>query len=281
MFKKVLVALDMSSAEKPIVDCLPALRQWGVEQIILTHVIVFGYGHGAALAYEDDYRDWLEKQAEAVRQPGLTVSIDVRASGVPADELLNAASKHDVDLLVIGSRSQNIVSKLFLGSVAREVIRKSTTPVLLEWIEPSAEATQKQCEAICTDALRHVMLATDFSKQAMAAENAAIALAKNAAVVDCVHVLTPAEKENKPTLPSMAEAALNQLIERIKTNGGKGQITLLEGDAASQLSQHATDINASLIIVGKHGQNWLASTLTGSTAAKLCEIAGRPVLMVP
>lgn len=281
MFDKALVALDLSAAEQPILDCLPALSQWGVKHIILTHVIVFGYAQGAALADEDEYRLWLEKQAESIRQSGLTVLIDICASGVPADELLTAAEQHDVDLLVIGSRSQNIVSKLFLGSVARDVIRRSSRPVLLQWIEPTADATKKKCEAVCTDTLRHVLLATDFSKYAVAAENAAFELAKHALVVDCLTVLSATEKANKPALPVMAEAALTQLIERIKANGGQGQMTVLEGDAATQISQHATDSNVSLIIVGKHGQNWLESTLIDSTAAKLCEIAGRPVLMVP
>jgi nucleotide-binding universal stress UspA family protein len=39
--------------------------------------------------------------------------------------------------------------------------------------------------------------------------------------------------------------------------------------------------DASQIVVGKRGQNPLASLVIGSTAANLCEIAGRPVLMVP
>jgi nucleotide-binding universal stress UspA family protein len=37
----------------------------------------------------------------------------------------------------------------------------------------------------------------------------------------------------------------------------------------------------SLIIVGKHGHNWIKDKIIGSTAAKICEIARRPVLMVP
>jgi hypothetical protein len=37
----------------------------------------------------------------------------------------------------------------------------------------------------------------------------------------------------------------------------------------------------SLIIVGKHGKNWIEGKIIGSTAAKVCETARRPVLMVP
>lgn len=33
--------------------------------------------------------------------------------------------------------------------------------------------------------------------------------------------------------------------------------------------------------VGKHGRGWVESMAIGSTAANLCEIARRPVLVVP
>jgi nucleotide-binding universal stress UspA family protein len=36
-----------------------------------------------------------------------------------------------------------------------------------------------------------------------------------------------------------------------------------------------------LIIVGKHGRNRVAGKLIGSTAARICEVARRPVLMMP
>jgi nucleotide-binding universal stress UspA family protein len=60
-------------------------------------------------------------------------------SSRPAEDILAIARDNSADLIVIGSRSQDIITKLFLGRVAREVIRKTTLPLLLEWIEPSEE----------------------------------------------------------------------------------------------------------------------------------------------
>jgi nucleotide-binding universal stress UspA family protein len=34
-------------------------------------------------------------------------------------------------------------------------------------------------------------------------------------------------------------------------------------------------------VVGKHGQGWIERMVIGSTAARICVIARRPVLMVP
>ncbi|TBW07769.1 hypothetical protein E0E50_16965 [Azotobacter chroococcum subsp. isscasi] len=60
MFEKALVALDLSPAEQPILDCLPALRNWGMRQVVLTHVMRVGYMQGDGMIYKQDYVDWLE-----------------------------------------------------------------------------------------------------------------------------------------------------------------------------------------------------------------------------
>jgi nucleotide-binding universal stress UspA family protein len=275
MFDRALAALDLSPAEQPMLECLPALQQWGVRNLLLAHVIEFGYGHGAALARQQDYVDWLENCAGPIRATGLSVQVQIRASGVPADEILALAGGIGAGLIVIGSRGQNVLSKLFLGSVARAVIHKTTVPLLLEWIEPTAEATRARCEAVCTDTLRHIVFATDFSEHAAAAQQAVLELAPRARVVECIHVLAADEKA------APAQAAMARLLEPISALGSRAKGTVLRGKPSSEIARHAASEGASLIVVGKHGRNWVASTLIGSTAASLCEMAGRPVLMVP
>ncbi|MGV6474560.1 universal stress protein [Azotobacter vinelandii] len=74
---------------------------------------------------------------------------------------------------------------------------------------------------------------------------------------------------------------MHRLLQRLDALGIQAKAQLLKGKPSSEIARHAQERDASLIVVGKHGQNWLASTVIGSTAANLCEIAGRPALMVP
>lgn len=281
MFSTALIALDLSPAEQPLIDCLSDLRRWGVRRVILTHVIQIGYLQASASARAPDYRAWLENLAQPLRDAGLEVEIDLRSSGLPAQEILTAAAVHSTDMIVIGSRGHNLVARLFLGSVAREVIRNTSLPLLLEWIEPTAAATQQKCEAVCSNTLSHVLLATDFSKHAAAAEETAIGLAAKAQRLECVHVIDEADRTAQPVSPAHAQAALDALVQRIDAAGGKGSSVVLHGKASAEIARHSNGHEASLIVVGKRGQNPVADLLTGSTAAALCEIAGRPVLMVP
>jgi hypothetical protein len=98
----------------------------GVARAILTHVVKVGYGQGASCGNKDALEDWLQGRAAPLRAARLEVEIDIRAAGEVAKDILQAASEHGADLIVIGSRGQNMIRGLFLGSVAREVIRPST-----------------------------------------------------------------------------------------------------------------------------------------------------------
>lgn len=281
MFRTALIALDHSAAQGPLLDCLSDLRDIGVTRAVLTHVVQLGYGQGAPFGNKAALSDWLEGRAAPLRKAGFEVEIDIRASGEVARDILQAARDHATDLIVIGSRGQNMVRGLFLGSVAREVIRLSTLPVLLEWIEATETSGEAACERTCHAGLRKLLLATDFSPQAHAAEAMAASLARHAGVVDLLHVVIPHEAERYTRWPVMARAALDNIAHEITAAGGKAEVHLAAGKPSEEIARAAADRDAGLIVVGKHGQNRVASLVIGSTAANLCEIARRPVLVVP
>ena len=56
----------------------------------------------------------------------------------PADDLLQAATDHDADLLVIGLRRRSAVGKLVLGSNAQDILLRADCAVLA--VKASADA---------------------------------------------------------------------------------------------------------------------------------------------
>lgn len=277
MFKKALVGVDHSPAEESLLSCLPDLSRWGIESVVLAHVIRIGYAQGAGYGHEDEYRAWLEKDATPIREAGLTVTTSITASGVPADELVAVAQSKGADLVVVGSRSHNFLYEIFLGSVAKEVIRKSEFPVLIERLEPTKAGHAETCVAICGRALDRILLATDLSAQSRSAEDAAVRLAGKAGHVDCLTVLANDASEHDR---QATETRHQELVQRINDSGGKAGSRIEQGDP-SEIIARTSQEGYSLIIVGKHGRNWVADKVIGTTATKVCEIARRPVLMMP
>jgi thioredoxin type arsenate reductase len=278
LFRKALVGVDQSPAEASLLSCLPDLSDWGVESLTLTHVVRIGYGHGAGYGHEDVFRAWLEENARPLRSAGLKVTTSVSASGVPADELLAVARDEAADFIVIGSRSHNFLREIFLGSVAKQVIRKSELPVLVARLEPTSAGQAETCAAVCSQALKRVLLATDLSVQSASAEEAAVQLAIRAGHVDCLTLL--AEDSNVEDRRS-AESRHADLVLRIRDRGATAGARIEHGDAAETIARIASSGDYSLIVVGKHGRNWIRGKVIGNTAARVCEIARRPVLMVP
>jgi nucleotide-binding universal stress UspA family protein len=281
MNKTAVLALDLSPAAEPLLECAAELRRWGVGRLLIIHVVRMGYGQEPGDRALQEIAEWLEGRANRLRGADLRVEVKVRAAGSPADGILAVSNEVKADLIVLGSRSHNLASRLFLGSVARDMVRKTQVPLLLEWLEPAGHGAATGCAAVCADTLRHVLLATDLSKHAGAAERAAIELAAEAQRVDCLAVLTPEAIDATPALSLMARAALDALVARIDALGGHGDALVLEGDPHEVIARVANERDCSLIVCGKHGQHWVQSMVIGSTALRLCEMAGRPVLLVP
>ena len=281
MYRTAVLALDLSPVAEPLLECAAEVRRWGVDHLVISHVVRMGYGQEPGDRALQEIREWLEERATRLRGPDLQVEVSVRAAPSPADGIIAMSHDAKANLIVLGSRSHNLASRLFLGSIARDMVRKTPLPLLLEWLEPVAHGAAPGCAAVCVDTLRHVLLTTDLSKHAGAAEDAAVALAPNAQRVDCLAVLTPDAIDATPALPLMASAALEALIARIEAVGGHGEALVREGDPHEMIARIAQERDCSLIVCGKHGQHWVKSMVIGSTALRLCEKAGRPVLLVP
>jgi nucleotide-binding universal stress UspA family protein len=50
--------------------------------------------------------------------------------GRPAEQLLDYAEQHDIDLISIGTHGRTGIDRFVMGSVAEKVIRRSEKPVL-------------------------------------------------------------------------------------------------------------------------------------------------------
>lgn len=281
MFKKALIGIDFSPAELPLIKCLPELKRWGIHSVALAHAVRVGYIEGAEYGHEKECKLRLENHAVALRESGLHVSISVVDSGAPAEALTSLAAEYGADIIVVGSRSHSFAEELFLGSVAGEVIRTSEIPVLIERIESTETDTAEDCAVVCEQKLTRILLATDLSDHSRSAEKAAAFLAPRAAETDCLTVLpdkaTPGDTDETRTA---REQKLTALLHEIEGRGGHGRIRYERGEPARVIA-HVAQEGYSLVIVGKHGRNWIKGTIIGSTAAKVCEIAKRPVLVVP
>ena len=97
----------------------------------------------SVLATRQALRTTVDEAAVRLRAAGLEVTAKV-ASGDPAHEILRAAAEVDADLVVMGTHGRTGLTRLLLGSVARNVILHTHASVLVmrrPWLGATPQPT--------------------------------------------------------------------------------------------------------------------------------------------
>lgn len=235
----------------------------------------------------EEARAELRAMAEEGPVPIVRLEPAVRKGVAPAPVILEYAAEADVDLIVIGSHGRRGLRRLLLGSVAEEVVRTASCPVLTV-----RRADGREHEVPSLD---RILAPTDFSKHARSGVEVAAAL--SATFGSELHLLHVVEQAVYPDfyfpvsvpawdigeLRQRAAERLEELAEEVRSDGGAGVKTRAEvavGRAAAEIADHAEEIDADLIVIASHGIHGLERILLGSVAARVGRQAGRSVLTV-
>jgi universal stress protein A len=74
----------------------------------------------------------IEEQVRGVKPPDPTVPVEYRLEeGDPVEEILRVARECHSDLIAMGTHGRTGLAHLLLGSVAEQVVRRATCPVLV------------------------------------------------------------------------------------------------------------------------------------------------------
>lgn len=277
MFRKVMLATDLSPAYDDLIECIIDLKEIGTEELLLVWVVDIEFAGMSAPRYKEEHLVKLEEKVKDLKDMGITVSLEVPI-GIPSHEICRLAEEKEVDLIVIGSRGERKIKQMFLGSTASNVIRISRKPVLLERLTSKGEGV----EAVCHRKFRSLLLATDFSDEVVDAERTAMRLASKAEKVVIVSVAETFCEIDKKT-PAVAKEV--EKLETIEHSFNKVcqsvTVRLEEGIASENINRIASEEDVSLIIIGKKGRGGFKEMLLGSTADSVARRSNKPVLVVP
>lgn len=136
MYQKILVPVENSVADQTILDHVKPLARLTGASLLLMHVAdgwVARHYQELNLADSDEMREdlaYLEKCAAELRSEGFRVE-SFLALGEPSDEIIKAATDHDVDLIAMSTHGHRFISDLLYGATADKVRHRVDVPVLL------------------------------------------------------------------------------------------------------------------------------------------------------
>mgnify|MGYP001109033737 FL=1 len=146
MFKKILIPTDGSALSSQAANAgISFARSVGAEVVALyvgqPFAATIGFD-GMAAAYaitDEDYekasaeqaKKFLQSVVDRAETAGVKVSCEAVTNFNVADGIVDAASKHECDLIFMGSHGRSGLSRLLLGSVTAKVLSLAHVAVLV------------------------------------------------------------------------------------------------------------------------------------------------------
>ncbi|MBI2388398.1 MAG: universal stress protein [Deltaproteobacteria bacterium] len=137
-------------------------------------------------------------------------------------------------------------------------------------------------------AIRHVLIPTDFSETAEAAIDVAIGFAaKFDASMTLLHVYTlPMVAYGDITvfpvvdLETAARSAIDGVLARVRARYPKTEAVVRQGPPAETIVEVARERGCDLIVIGTHGRRGMSHLFLGSVAERVVRSSHVPVLTV-
>jgi len=136
MYKKILVALENSPADKTMLPQITQLAKILGSELLLLHV-ADGWGarnfNQLKLRESEEMKEdrkYLEKIAASLGEKGISVST-MLALGSPPAEILKVAEAEHCDLIAMTSHGHRLLGDLFHGSTITEVRHSTHIPIFL------------------------------------------------------------------------------------------------------------------------------------------------------
>ena len=194
--------------------------------------------------------------------------------GNAAKKIIETAEEEKADLIVLGRRGLSAIEKLFIGSVANQVLRSSPIPLLL---------TKKKTGI---PRFKKILVPTDFSEQEEVERDFAWKLAKgfNSALT-LLHVLELHDYEFTPrALDEMFDAVEKRFKQREKKE--KEDIPVFEDvyraiNAAVGIVDYADTHKFDMIVISTCVQSKIERFFLGSTTEKVISYTQVPVFAIP
>ena len=145
---KILYATDLSETAKSAMTWSRSLAEKYDADVTVIHIIPELYKEFTRFAADRSSPSINEERKKAINSkkeeilrlcrerlkdlPNCQIDLDniIVKAGDPVEEILTTADKGNYDIVIMGTHGQGKISKLLLGSVAREVVDECKVPVL-------------------------------------------------------------------------------------------------------------------------------------------------------
>jgi len=278
LVKKVVIAVDFSPASNKLLNCVGELVDKGLEEVILVHVIDLRIGEERSIvAVQQETETRLKETADELKKMGIKARVNV-LGGFAASEIAHVAEKEQASLILIGSIGKSILREIFLGSTTFDLIRMTTTPVLIEKYRKDAE---DHLQNVCMSKFDKIVVPIDFSRCSQLVLDE-ISQMKGIQEIILLSVAEHGEtREEVERILEDYKKQLEEIAQGFREKGIEVKVKTGVGLPSKIITTTADEEEANLIVMATRGAGLLKSLLLSSTSDAVSRHSKRPVLLIP
>jgi nucleotide-binding universal stress UspA family protein len=294
MINHVIVPLDGSdTSEAALPHAIRLARTLGTP-IMLVHVIDTSRIYDThAIALLPDRFEMERYLGDIAVREGIEAIVEIEVRyGTPAYKLLQLAEVYPLGVFVMSTHGRGGLSRIVMGSVADQIVRNGTTPVMVI----RADSAQQP-----RDHYANLLVTLDGSDLASSALPPAIDLARRSgATLHLLRVVEPLniapESEYSPDATwlapdeadqvttdreSSARDELDRLAASVRDRGLNVRTLVRAGQPTAEILRETLASEADVILMASHGRGGLRRLRMGSVTTSVIQRATVPLLVVP
>ena len=288
MLKTILLPLDGSPlAERAVAYASALARRTGAElllvQAVRAHTLPGIDPSESQIECTESAELYLDSIASRVGMRGVVATCHVYYDD-PVSAILDASHRHHVDMIVMSTHGRGGLGRMLYGSVADQILRRASVPVLL--VPSSVD------HAWSADGPETVVIALDgsaLSEQALTASKVLTEAFRSKLTL--LRVVQPlpyplygdgyafAELDENAEVAE-ARSYLAQRAGSLEADGLTVETRVVLGEPARVIGTVARDLSADVVVMATHGIGGLGRLLLGSVASATLHRSTAPLLLV-
>jgi nucleotide-binding universal stress UspA family protein len=278
--RKILVPVDFGDTATVAARAASHMA----EALDATIVALYADSFLPPVAYADIPVAWYSENVEELKTAAaqklasflgehIAAGVDIEpriVADTPVHAILSIATTEPIEMIVMGTHGRSGWKRALLGSIAESVLHETDVPVLT-----IRHSESKPFEG--TAGVRRVLCPVNYSDVAREALGKAVALADAFdAEVYVVHVV---EAANHPVSDAEADELREWIPSELRHRCCYKEL-VIHGNAAEQVIDLASKIEADLIVIGAQHKRFFDSTVIGTTTDRIVRHSHCPVLTV-
>jgi nucleotide-binding universal stress UspA family protein len=287
MFKRFILATDLSGASNALAESLGGLKTLGAEACLLVLALPQETDEMIVEFRRDVIDKRLQAQKEMLEKLGYRTEIRI-VMGAVRRELNRIAVEEGYALIVAGAEKHSLTTEILSGRLAYDIVHHAEKPLLIVRLAEDPETGFEAVSPLGAAYEDPILFATDFSENSgIAFEYLEGMVVKGFRNILLWHIQD--KRKIEPYLEDMLEDFQKEDLERLeelkRRLAGHGnariEIMMKYGNPALEIVKLAEERRPQLILMGSQGSGFIRELYLGSVSHNVARQAPANVLLIP